>query len=250
MQFRLPELAENPPARSCRPRTLYKKMAKILVVEDDSATSNVVKQYLEARGHQVDIADNSKDADAFISTYFYNVMIFDWHLKGSGSGLELLQKYRAGGGAAPVLMMTSRSSIDDKGAGFDAGADDYLPKPFDGRELVMRVEALLRRQHSTAGNVITVGKLSIDANKRVAFANDKPITLRPREFALLEHFMRFPGHVFSTEALLNAVWPSEDSPSELAVRIAIKRIRESISAELGGDPIETVHKMGYVLRSD
>lgn len=225
-------------------------MAKILVVEDDSATSNVVKQYLEARGHQVDIADNSIDANAFIETYFYNIMIFDWHLKGSGTGLELLQKYRAAGGTAPILLMTSRSSIDDKGSGYEAGADDYLAKPFDGRELVMRVEALLRRQPSTSGNVIRVGKLSIDASKRVAFADGKPITLRPREYALLEHFMRFPGHVFSTEALLNAVWPSEDSPSELAVRIAIKRIRESISAELDSDPIETVHKMGYVLRAN
>ena len=223
-------------------------MAKVLVVEDDSATANVVKQYLEARGHEVDVADNSKDALAFLGTYFYNVLIFDWHLKGAGTGIELLQGYRASGGSAPVLMMTSRASIDDKGSGFDAGADDYLPKPFNGRELVMRVEALLRRQPTLSGNLIKVGRLSIDTTKRVAFANDKPISLRPREYALLEHLMRYPGHVFSTEALLNAVWPSEDSPSELAVRIAIKRIRESVSAELGSDPIETVHKMGYVLR--
>lgn len=225
-------------------------MAKVLVVEDDSATANVVKQYLEARGHEVDVADNSKDALAFIDTYFYNIMIFDWHLKGAGTGIELLRTYRSSGGTAPVLMMTSRSSIEDKGSGFDAGADDYLAKPFDGRELVMRVEALLRRQPAPANNLIRVGLLSLDAGKRVIFANDKPISLRPREYALLEHFMRYPGHVFSTEALLNAVWPSEDAPSELAVRIAIKRIRESISTELGRDPIETVHKMGYVLRSD
>lgn len=223
-------------------------MAKILVVEDDSATSNVVRQYLEARGHEVDLADNSNDARAFMDAYFYNAMIFDWHLKGAGTGIELLKSYRSSGGTAPVLMMTSRASIDDKGSGFDAGADDYLPKPFDGRELVMRVEALLRRQPAPANNLIRVGKLSLDATKRVVFANDKPIQLRPREYKLLEHLMRFPGHVFSTEALLNAVWPSEDSPSELAVRIAIKRIRESISGELGEDPIETVHKMGYVLR--
>lgn len=225
-------------------------MAKILVVEDDSATANVVKQYLESRGHQVDVADNSKDAEAFIGTYFYNIMIFDWHLKGAGSGLDLLQNYRSSGGTVPILMITSRSSIDDKGSGFDAGADDYLPKPFDGRELVMRVDALLRRQPATAGKLIRVGRLSLDTGKRVAFANDRPVSLRPREYALLEHFMRFPGHLFSKEALLNAVWPSEDSPSELAVRIAIKRIRESIIAELGSDPIETVHKMGYVLRSN
>lgn len=223
-------------------------MSKVLVVEDDPATANVVQEYLEQKGHSVDLANNAKDALAFIDTYFYNVILLDWHLQNNSTGIEVLKAYRAKGGVAPVLMMTSRGSLDDKETGFDAGADDYLQKPFHGKELVLRVEALLRRAPAMPNNIIAVGRLKVDTVKRIAFADDKEISLRPKEFALLEHLIRHPGYVFSSEALLNAVWPSDENPSDLAVRVTVKRLRQSIVESTGEDPIETVHGMGYKLK--
>lgn len=223
-------------------------MAKVLVVEDDPATANVVKEYLEQKGHSVDMANTAKDALAYLETYFYNLMILDWHLKDGSTGIEVLQAYRTKGGIAPVLMMTSRGSIDDKELGFGSGADDYLQKPFLGKELVLRVDALLRRAPAIPNNKITVGRLKLDTVKKVVFADEQELGLRPKEFALLEHLMRHPGYVFSSDALINAVWPSDDEPTELAVRVTVKRLRQRISEAIGADPIETVHGMGYKLK--
>ncbi|MBX9686555.1 MAG: response regulator transcription factor [Candidatus Obscuribacterales bacterium] len=224
-------------------------MAKVLVVEDDPATAFVVKEFLEQKGHSIDHATNAKDAIAFLDTYFYNVILLDWHLQ-TGTGIEVLTNYRQKGGKAPVLMMTSRGSIDDKETGFESGADDYLQKPFLGKELILRVEALLRRAPAMTGNQIVVGHLKIDPAKRKAYADNNELPLRPKEFALLEHLMRHPDFVFSAESLLNAVWPSDENPSELAVRVTIKRLRQAIQEAIQVDPIETVHGMGYKLKAE
>ena len=223
-------------------------MPKILVVEDEPAAAHVVKEYLELQGHSVDLASTATEALAFIETYFYNVIVLDWHLKDNSTGIEVIQKYRAKGGVAPILMMTSRGSIEDKEVGFGSGADDYLQKPFLGKELVLRVEALLRRAPAMPNNIIQVGRLKLDTVKKTVSADDKELGLRPKEFALLEHLMRHPGYVFSSDALINAVWPSDDEPSDLAVRVTVKRLRQRINEAIGSDPIETVHGMGYKLK--
>lgn len=223
-------------------------MPKILVVEDEPSAAYVVKEYLELQGHSVDLASSAKDALAFIETYFYNVIILDWHLS-EGTGIEVMQTYRGKGGIAPILMMTSRGSIEDKEVGFNSGADDYLQKPFLGKELVLRVEALLRRAPAMPNNIIQVGRLKLDTVKKSVTADDKVLGLRPKEFALLEHLMRHPGYVFSSDALISAVWPSDDEPTELAVRVTVKRLRQRINEAIGADPIETVHGMGYKLNS-
>jgi two-component system, OmpR family, response regulator len=224
-------------------------VSKILVVEDDSATANVVKETLGQNGHSVDIAHNARDAKAFIDTYIYNIILLDWQLPQNVTGVDFLKSYRAAGGTAPVLMMTSRSSIDDKETGFRAGADDFLQKPFHTRELVLRVEALLRGAAAMPGNLISVGRLKLDTVKHVAFAGETELMLRPKEYAMLEHFMRHPGYVFSHETLIKAIWPSDHDTSDLAVRGTIKRLRQQIVDAIGEDPIETVHGMGYKLKA-
>lgn len=221
-------------------------MSKILVVEDDPATSHLVKEFLAQKGHTVDLAATATDALAFIDTYPYNVIVMDWQLEDGSTGIQVLKEYRQKGGTAPVLMMTSRGALEDKQVGFDAGADDYLLKPFHAKELIMRVEALLRRAPtSMSSNEIGSGRITVDTVKRCAHADGKDLMLRPKEFALLEHFLRHPNFVFSTEALLSAVWPSDEEPSDLAVRVTIKRLRQRINEAIGIDPIETVHGMGY-----
>jgi DNA-binding response OmpR family regulator len=225
-------------------------MAKVLVVEDDAVAAFTVKEYLSQKGHFVDVADNAKDAMAYIDVYHYNVILLDWHLSQNTTGIDFLKEYRGKGGNAPVLMMTSRGTIHDKELGFNSGADDYLQKPFLGQELVLRVEALLRRAPAMPTKVVTIGRLKLDMSKRVIYVDEKELQLRPMEFALLEHFIRHPGFVFSSDQLVNAVWPSNSNPTDSAVRFTIKRLRERVVEALGDDPIETVHGMGYKLNAE
>lgn len=226
-------------------------MSKILVVEDDAALAQVIADSLKGQGHAIDVAYNANEALTFLDLYPYGLLILDWVLQDSGvTGLDLLKIYRKKGGTAPVLMLTGRCSIADKEIGFGAGADDYLNKPFMTRELELRVHALLRRPSlpDSKRGIICVGSLSLDPVKRVVSVDGKRLSIRRREFAVLEHFMRHPDHVLSVESIISAVWESDDPPSDMAVRVAIKRLRDRIKEALGKELIETVHGMGYQLR--
>lgn len=161
------------------------------------------------------------------------------------SGVELVQKFRASGGKTPILMLTGRNSVPEKTEGLDAGADDYLTKPFDLNELSARLRALLRRPPEVAATVLKAGDLVLDPTSHEVLLCDKPVSLLPLEFSLLEFFMRHPNHVFSHNALVERVWKSESNATAEAVRTCVMALRKKITEKGKQSMIRTVHGTGY-----
>ena len=221
-------------------------MAKILVVEDDRELAGVIEDWLKADNHSVDVAHDGRDASYRMRQYQYDLAILDWELP-EMSGVEVCKKYRAGSGTMPVIMLTGRKATEDKISGLDAGADDYLTKPFELGELSARVRALLRRPSQFTGGTLKVRNLTLESETFRVTIDDKEVYLLPKEFALLEFLMRHPGQVFSSEALIERVWPSDSEASPDTVRTHLTRLRKKLDQE-GQPPLfRTVHGMGYKL---
>jgi len=223
-------------------------MAKILIVEDELDLAEPIQESLERQHHVVEIVDNGPEALQCLKVYKYDLVILDWMLPGL-SGKEIAAQYRSTGGITPIIMLTARSSIEDKEAGFDAGADDYLTKPFHLTELHARVRALLRRPHSMAAKVLEIGGLSLDPIARKVTRNGEEIHLLPKEFSLLEFLMRHPNQVFSAEALIDRVWESDTLALPDTIRTHIKTLRKKIDAAGKPSLIVTVHGIGYKLEA-
>lgn len=223
-------------------------MAKILVVEDSVEISTLLSIELTAQKHTVELSDNGADALEILLAFDFDLVILDVELPDL-TGFEICEQFRKAGKKTPVLMLTGRSGINDKLTGLDCGADDYLTKPFDARELHARLRALLRRASNTVSNVVTVGKLSLNLESRQVEHNGKPVKLLPKEFKLLEFFIMNPNKVFSPEQLLNKVWESEKAVSLGTVYTTMKTMRDKIAAG-GKDPFQTVHGAGYKLCGD
>jgi DNA-binding response OmpR family regulator len=221
-------------------------MAKVLLVEDDKDLANMVRTYLLFEHHAVESLFDGKDAADYLRHYPYDIIILDWDLP-EKSGIEVLKEFRERGGTTPVLMLTGKTGLTDKEEGLDAGADDYLAKPFEMRELGARVRALLRRPSVILSNTLRAGDIVLDATKYRVWKTDKPVSLVPKEFKLLEFFMRHPNQVFTPEALLNRVWPTESESTEEALRTAIKRLRKKVDPE--GTILRTIHGVGYILEA-
>jgi two-component system, OmpR family, response regulator len=224
-------------------------VAKILLVEDDSELCQKVVEWLKHDFHTVEFVNDGDAASDRILNYHYDLIILDWELP-FVTGPELCRRYRAKGGSGPVLMLTGKSQISDKETGFLSGADDYLTKPFIFRELSMRVQALLRRASGSL-SVSTLEFLGITLNSQTheVLKNGLPVDLAPKEFALLELFMKHPNDVFSPDNLLDRLWKSESDASVDTLRTTIKNLRKKISD--GEDSlIKTVHRVGYKLNAD
>lgn len=221
-------------------------MAKVLIVEDDADLAALIKNILGVERHTVEVAANGRDAVALLNMYTYDLVILDWNLPVM-SGKEVCQNYRSRGGSTPILMLTSRSTVEDKEEGLDAGADDYLTKPFHAKELGARVRALLRRPQSVSAKTLQAGELELDPKTVRVLKSGKEIHLLPKEFSLLELFMRYPNQVFSAEALLDRVWASDSAASLDTVRTYIKTLRKKIDTEGSASMIRTVHGVGYSL---
>ena len=224
-------------------------MAKILVVEDDLTVCTIIKDWLTHQHHTVEISHNGLEADHYLKTYQYDVIVLDWGLPDL-SGVELCKRYKSSGGRAPVLMLTGKHDIEDKEEGFNAGADDYLTKPFDIKELSARIRALLRRPTNVYDNILSIRNVSLDPNNHIATKDGEPIKLTPKEFAVLEFFMRNPSKVFKADALLDHVWNSEAGSGPETVRTCIKRLRRQIDTEGQSSIIENVHGVGYKLAGE
>ncbi|MBZ0184944.1 MAG: response regulator transcription factor [Candidatus Obscuribacterales bacterium] len=222
-------------------------MAKILIVEDDVDMVGMLEDWLLHEHHVVEAVTRGEDACDRLKFYFYDLIILDWQLPDL-SGLEVLKTYRAAGGLSPILMLTGKNAISDKEAGLDSGADDYLTKPFNAKELSARIRALLRRPTALASNQLVFEDIVLDPQAHKVFRNGEPVDLLPKEFALLEFFMRNPGQSFNTDALLDRVWKSESDTSADTVRVTLQRLRKRIDSK--GEPslIETRHRIGYKLR--
>lgn len=223
-------------------------MGKILLVEDDLNLTGVVTDLLAVDLHRVEHVASGLDGQQMLAMYGYDLIILDWELP-AVSGVDICKKFRAGGGTTPILILTGKGSADDKEVGLDAGADDYLTKPFNGKELRARVRALLRRPSAFSGGTLSCGDLLLDPVKFFVSRNGSEIRLAAREFALLEFFLRHPGQPFTAEALLARVWLSEEECSLEAVRMCIKRLRTKL--DLPGSPpmIVNIHGAGYKLEA-
>jgi DNA-binding response OmpR family regulator len=224
-------------------------MARIFVVEDDVKLCRLIKDQLAIDNHTTEFVHDGHEGMQCLKVYSYDLIILDWELPGA-TGMEILADFRRRGGKTSVLVLTGRDSIDDKLTGLDAGADDYLTKPFHGNELAARVRALLRRPEAYLGEILRAGELSLDAANFQVKRGNEEIKLLPKEFALLEFFMRSPNRVFPQAAVLNRVWPNDSDATVDALTTCMGRLRKKI--DVAGQPsiIRTVHGVGYRLVTD
>jgi len=223
-------------------------MAKILVVEDDLDLCSRVVEWLSFEQHTVEAVHDGREGSERLKFYSYELVILDWDLP-NVPGIEICKRFRATGGLTPVLMLTGKSEIAEKEQGLDAGADDYLTKPFHMRELSARLRALLRRPTNVSDNILKVRKFSLDTVTKKFTSDGVEIVLSPKEFALMQFFMRHPDEVFSQDALLEKVWSSESDASVFSVYTAVKTLRKKIATADEKQVLTTVHGLGYRLES-
>ena len=219
---------------------------RILVVEDEKKVASFLRRGLEAEHHEVDVAHDGDAGLARALATDYDLIILDVMLP-RRDGLEVVRELRRQGRRMPILVLTARATLPDKVTGLDVGADDYLTKPFEFAEFLARVRALLRRGAPANPPTLAVSNLTLDPVTRKVVRGGRPVELTPREFALLEFFMRNPGRVFPAEALLERVWPVNSEASPEAVRTVIKTLRRKIDHDSEHSAIRTIHGVGYKL---
>jgi DNA-binding response OmpR family regulator len=228
---------------------------RILVVEDERDLADAVARGLRREGYAVDVAYTGDSALEKALVNAYDVLCLDVNLPGANGrsiARRVHEEYRrrAHAPAPRILMLSALGELEDRVAGLDDGADDYLVKPFAFPELAARVRALLRRDAGRTGAVLRVGTLELDAGRHVARRGAQPLRLSPKEFALLRYFMARPGEVLSQEDLLEHVWDEHADPFTKTVRVTIMTLRRKLAATGGEQPIETVVGRGYRLRED
>ena len=222
---------------------------RILIIEDDAATAAHVANGLKEVGHLVDHAPDAREGLFLAVGHSYDVMIVD-RMLGSLDGLGIVKTLRSTGVKTPVLFLTALSGIDERVAGLEAGADDYLVKPFAFSELLARIEALARRPPmATVQTALRVGDLQLDLVKRTVVRAGRRIELQPREFRLLEYLMRNAGRVVTRTMLLENVWEFHFDPKTNIVETHISRLRAKIDRGQAGELIHTVRGSGYMLRA-
>ena len=221
-------------------------MAKVLLVEDDLILSDNISEWLKLEHYLVDSVANGSEALDRLRFYQFDVIILDWMIPGM-VGVDVCKEFRAHGGTTPILLLTGKKSISEKELGLDAGADDYLTKPFHFKELSARLRALMRRQPSLSSNLLKYGGLELNLKDHCVTKNGQAISLFPREFSLLEFLMRHPNQVFSAEALLDRVWDSTSDVSPESIRTYVARLRSKIDDKDCESMIQNVHGLGYRL---
>ncbi|GBE94994.1 response regulator [Nostoc cycadae] len=221
---------------------------KILVVEDDELNAYALTAVLTNQNYAVEVASDGETAWDLIQTYNYDLILLDVILPNL-DGISLCRQIRSSGGQMPILLLTGRDSSHEKAIGLDAGADDYVVKPFEQEELVARVRALLRRSGTSAQPVLEWGNLRLDPSSCEVRYREYLLSLTPKEYALLELFLRNSRRVFSCGMILEHLWSYEDTPGEEAVRTHIKGLRQRLKAVgAPSDLIETVYGIGYRLK--
>ncbi len=209
----------------------------------------LVRKALELEGYSVDIAQNGTDAVWLATENEYDTIVLDVMIP-EPDGFEVCRRLRADGRWAPILLLTARDSVDDRVVGLDAGADDYLPKPFSFDELYARLRALTRRGAPQRPPVLEVGDLRLDpATHRVSRA-DRDVDLSPKEFALLDLFMRHQDEVLSRTKILEHVWDFAYDGTSNVVDVYVRYLREKVDRPFDRNSLETVRGVGYRLRSD
>ena len=220
----------------------------LLIVEDNPDLLENLSDFFEARGHAVDLAYNGLTGLRFARENRYDVIVLDLMLPGM-DGLEVCRRLRSGG-AVPILMLTARTSVTDRVQGLDAGADDYLVKPFNLDELMARIRALLRRTQPSHPKAYVFSDLTLDTGTRQAIRNERVIDLTAKEYELLELFMRNPRQVLSRATIYDEVWGYDFGGESNIIEVYIRYLRQKLEDEGESRLIHTVRGMGYVLREE
>jgi two-component system response regulator MprA len=219
---------------------------RILVIEDEDKILQFLQRGLTYEGYRVDTAADGAAGLALARAEAPDLVILDWMLPGM-DGLEVCRRLRAGG-PTPILMLTARESVSDRVLGLDAGADDYLVKPFEFDELLARVRALLRRARPEAADLLAFADLRLDTGTHQAYRGERPIELTAKEYELLDLFMRHPRQVLTREVIFDRVWGYDFGGESNIIEVYVRYLRQK--TESGGEPrlLHTVRGVGYVLR--
>lgn len=224
---------------------------RILLVDDEIELTEPLARILKREGYCVDIAHNGQAGCHLAQQGGYDLLILDWMLP-QQSGLEICQQLRSQGDQTPVLFLTARDTLDNRVSGLDAGADDYLVKPFELRELLARVRALLRRAPvlEVPQDRIQVANLALDRVNQVAYRDQRRIELSEKEAQLLSYLMQFPGQLLTHEQLERHLWSNLEKPTSNALAALIRLLRRKIEAAGEPELIHTIYKKGYRFSSD
>ena len=220
---------------------------RLLVIEDEQKVASFIKQGLEEEGYAVDHAADGASGLQMALEGLHDVIVLDVMLP-KLDGLSVLQQLRQETITTPVLLLTVRATIEDKVLGLDAGADDYLTKPFAFEEFVARVRALLRRRAETAPPILQVADLALDPARRVVSRGEKKIDLTPREFTLLDYFMRNPGRVLTRTMIANRVWDYTFDSTTNVIDVYVNYLRKKIDTGHDTKLLHTVRGVGYVMK--
>ncbi len=221
---------------------------KILLAEDDRRIAESLAEALATQNYIVDVASNGEESWDFVKTFAYDLCLLDIILP-ELDGISLCRRLRSHGYQMPIMLLTARDATADIVAGLDAGADDYVLKPYNLQELSARIRALLRRGNITLSPVMNWGNLQIDLNICQATYNGQPLHLTPKEYRLLELLLRCHGCVLSRSEIIEKLWSFEEPPEEDAVKAIVKRLRQKLKA--AGAPsnfVSTAYGMGYYLQ--
>jgi two-component system, OmpR family, response regulator len=222
---------------------------RILIVEDEAKMARLISRAISEEGMAADIAARGEDALDMAGSTEYDAILLDLGLPGI-DGFETCRRLRSDGVRAPVLVLTARDAVEDRVAGLDSGADDYVAKPFAIVELLARIRALTRRGPIERPPVLEAGDLRLDPANRQAWRGQEEIPLSAREFGLLEALMRRPGQILSREQLLEQVWGEDGETESNVVDVYVYYLRQKVDRPFGAQSIETVRGGGYRLRQD
>ncbi len=222
---------------------------RILVVEDEKKVANFIKQGLEEEGYAVDWAADGQEGLTLALDGVHDLIVLDLNLP-KMDGLKVLQELRKAKIKAPVLLLTIRAMIEDKVLGLDAGADDYLTKPFSFQELLARIRALFRRRLQAEPALLQIADLTLDPSRRVVRRGAEKIDLSTKEFALLDYFMRNPGRVLTRTMIAEHVWDYDFDTATNVIDVYVNFLRKKIDADRDVKLIHTVRGVGYVMQEN
>lgn len=220
---------------------------RVLLIEDDSSMAKSIEMMLKSDGYIIDVADMGEDGLEIGKIYEYDIIILDLMLPDM-DGYEVLKSLRAAKIETPILILSGLAELDNKIKGLGFGADDYLTKPFDKRELMARIQAIVRRSKGHAQNTISIGKLNVNLDMRMVNIDGKPVHLTGKEYGILELLALRKGSTLTKEVFLNHLYNGMDEPEIKIIDVFICKLRKKLEEVSGVNYIETVWGRGYVLR--